>query len=291
MYKLLRDIGDIKGIAETTTLALESFIQSIRELECSQEQVEELYSELAEAIKNSQPKIIPLIYLIERFENDMRQLMETSPSLEEIKEKSEKSLREQIRLFKSNAARVTTNGLKYVNNGDIIIVHSASSVVTNILIRAREELNLMFRVIILDHNKARTRQLIQVLKDRDIEYQVTPARDISHYIETANKMFLGALTITSDQKIVAPSGTAGTVNICHVNNIKVHLFANTLHYSHYKATDQYIYEEESKSSSANTNFPIITHSHDLINLDMIDHVVNEFGEMQKELCPFDPVAS
>lgn len=291
MYKLLRDIGDIQGIARTTILALESFIESLHELECSQEDVQELYFEVADAIKNSQPKIIPLIHLIERFEKEMKELIKTSPSIDDLKEKAEQSLQKQIDLFKSNAARVTENGLKYVNNGDIIIVHSASSVVTNILIRAKEDLNQMFRVIILDHNKERTRQLIQAFREHDIEYQVTPAHDISHYIETANKMFLGALTITSDQKIVAPSGTAGTVSMCHVNNIKVHLFANTLHYSHGKATDQYIYEEESKTFSANIDFPVTTHSHDLVNLDLIDHVVNELGEVQKGSSPVDHEAS
>ena len=287
MYKLLRDIGDIQGIARTTLLAIESFIESGKELECSSDQIEPLYLELAEAIKNSQPKIIPLIHLIERFEKEMRQLMKSSASLEEVKEKAEKCLREQMDLFKSKAAKVTENGLKYVENGDIILVHSASSVVTNILIRAKIDLNLIFRVIILDHNKERTRQLIQALREHDVEYQVTPAYDVSHYIETANKMFLGALTVTSDQKIVAPSGTAGTVGMCHLNKIKVHLFANTLHYSHGKATDQFIYEEESDSSSANIQFPITTHSHDLIKLDLIDHIVNEYGELDKGVCPVE----
>ncbi|SLM28956.1 hypothetical protein MTBBW1_1640011 [Desulfamplus magnetovallimortis] len=282
MYKLLRDIGDVQGIARTTILALESFIKSIHELECSQDEVQELYLELADAIKNSQPKIIPLIHLIERFEKEMRHLMKNNPSIDEIREKAEASLREQIDLFKGKAAQVTENGLKYVSNGDRIIVHSASSVVTNILIRAKKDLKLLFRVIILDHNKERTRQLIQAFSEHDIEYQVTRAYDISHYIETANKMFLGALTITSDRKIVAPTGTAGTVSMCHLHNIKVHLFANTLHYSHGKATDQYIYEEESSSASSNIHFPVTTHSHDVINLDIIDHIVNENGELEKQ---------
>ncbi|MGD9732240.1 MAG: hypothetical protein AB7U45_08660, partial [Desulfamplus sp.] len=140
MYKLLRDIGDIQGIARTTVLALESFIASIKELECSREEVADLYMELADAVKNSQPKVIPLIHLIERFEKDMRQLMKTDPSIEEIRDKAEASLKEQIELFKNNASKVTEHGLNYIKNGDVIIVHSASSVVTNILIRAKESL-------------------------------------------------------------------------------------------------------------------------------------------------------
>ena len=287
MYKLLRDIGDIQGIARTTILALNSFIEAIRELQCSREEVADLYIELATAIKNSQPKVIPLIHLIERFENDMRQLMKNEPSIEEIRDSAEKSLNKQIELFKSNAARVTEHGLQYVKNGDVIIVHSASSVVTNILIRAKHSLNMMFRVIVLEQNKERTRQLVQAFRQHDIDYHVTPAHDLSHYVEQANKMFLGALTITSDHKIVAPSGTSGTVSLCHLNNIKVHLFANTLHYSHKTATDQYIYSEEGNTNTANCYFPITRHSHDLIDLELIDHVVTENGETKKDYCPID----
>ncbi|MBF0113312.1 MAG: hypothetical protein HQK74_11365 [Desulfamplus sp.] len=287
MYKLLRDIGDIQGIARTTILALESFIASIRELKCTREEVAELYMELADAIKNSQPKVIPLIHLIEYFEKDMRQLMKENPTIEEIREKAEKSLKEQIQLFKNKAATMTHYGLQYVKNGDVIIVHSASWVVTNILIHAKKTTKPMFRVIILEQNKERTRQLIQALTENDIDYHVTPAHDVSHYIDQANKMFLGALTITSDHKIVAPSGTAGTVSLCHLNNIKIHLFANTLHYSHRAATDQYIYSEEGNTNTANTYFPITKHSHDLIDLSLIDHVITENGETTKDYSPVD----
>ncbi|MBF0412777.1 MAG: hypothetical protein HQK70_08710 [Desulfamplus sp.] len=287
MYKLLRDIGDIQGIARTTILALESFITSIRELQCSPEEVTELYEELADSIKKSQPKIIPMIHLIEHFEKDMCHLMKGEPSIEEIKDKAEKSLKEQIQFFKNKAATMTQYGLQYVKNGDVIIVHSASWVITNILIHAKKTTKPMFRVIILEQNKERTRQLIRALSENDIDYHVTPAHDISHYIDRANKMFLGALTITSDHKIVAPSGTAGTVSLCHLNNIKVHLFANTLHYSHLTAADQYIYSEERNTNTANTYFPITKHSHDLIDLSLIDHIITENGETKKDYCPVD----
>lgn len=280
MYKLLRSIGDVQGIARTTILALESFIESIHELKCSREEVLDLYSELAMAIKNSQPKIIPLIHLIERFEKEMDQTFKSEKDidLDEIRVIAEKSLNKQIDLFKQNAKRVTENGLNYVQNNDVIIVHSPSSVITNILIQAKERLNLKFSVIILEQNAERTRQFVQALRKVDIEHFVTHAYDLSHHIEQANKMFFGALTITSDKKIVAPSGTAGTVSLCHINNVKVHLFANTLHYSHGKATDQLIFQQEENHYCNVCQFPVRSHSHDLVNLKLIDHIVNENGE-------------
>ncbi|MBF0378898.1 MAG: hypothetical protein HQK72_15670, partial [Desulfamplus sp.] len=76
-------------------------------------------------------------------------------------------------------------------------------------------------------------------------------------------------------------------SLCHLNNIKVHLFANTLHYSHRSAIDQFIYSEEGYSRTPNTYFPITKHSHDLIDLELIDHVITENGETQKDYCPVD----
>ncbi len=282
MYKLLRNLGDVQGIARMTVLSLNSFIESIRQLKCSKRELQPLYFELAEALKTSQPKIIPLIHLLEQFENEMKEALTPEMDLEEIREKTIESLEAKIKQFQDNAARVTENGLKYINNHDVIIVHSASSVVTNILVQAKEKWNKRFEVVILEHNRDRTRQIIQALRDADIEHIVAPAYDLSHHIDRATKMFLGALTITSDRKIVAPSGTAGTVSLCHLNGIAVHLFANTLHYSHKTSTDQYIYQEEEDTHSANMDFSITTHSHDLVSLDLINHIVTENGETEKD---------
>ncbi len=281
MYKLLRDLGDIQGIARITVLSLNAFIESIRQLQCTKEELQPLYFELAEAIKTSQPKIIPLIHLLIQFEKEMQEIMTSEMNLEEIREKTIENLDSKIKQFQNNAARVTENGLKYINNHDVIIVHSPSSVVTNILVQAKVKWNKRFEVIILEHNRDRTRQIIQALRDNEIEHIVAPAYNLSHHIERATKMFLGALTITSDRKIVAPTGTAGTVSLCHLNGIPVHLFANTLHYSHRTSTDQYIYQEEEDTRSANIDFSMTTHSHDLVSLDLINHIVTENGETKK----------
>jgi len=81
--------------------------------------------------------------------------------------------------------------------------------------------------------------------------------------------------------MVAPTGTAGTVSLCYNNKIPVYLFANSLHYSHKDSAHQLIYQEEQETHSANVDFSITTHSHDLVSLDLIDHIITEKGESQK----------
>lgn len=285
MYKLFRDLGHVQGIARMTLLSLNGFIESIRQLKCTREEIIPLYTELADAIKTAQPNIIPLMHLLELFEDEMQKILKPDMDLEEIRQKTIECLQKKIELFKGYAARVTENGLNYINDNDVIIVHSASSVVTNILVQAKEKLNRRFKVIILEHNPERTRQTVQALREADIEHIVAPAHNLSHHIEGANKMFVGALTITSDHKIVAPTGTASTVSLCHLNHITVHLFANSLHYSHRDSVNQYIYKEEEDTTSANVNFSMTTHSHDLVSLDHFDHIVTETGEIKKDSYP------
>jgi translation initiation factor 2B subunit (eIF-2B alpha/beta/delta family) len=285
MYRLLRELGNVHGIATMTILALNSFIESIRQLKCSKKETVPLYFELANALKNSQPNIIPLMHLLEQFENEMQASLTSEMDLETRRQKTIEILQRKIELFQSNADRVTENGLNYINDNDVIIVHAASSVVTSILVQAKKKLNRCFKVIILENNPERTRQTVRALREADIEHIVAPAHNLSHYIEGANKMFVGALTITSDHKIVAPTGTAGTVSLCHLNKISVHLFANSLHYSHRDSSHQEIYQEQEETHSANINFNMTTHSHDLVDLELIDHIITETGEIEKGTYP------
>ncbi len=282
LYKLLRDISDFMGVARITVLALQGLAASIQELKCERADIGALLDEFIEITRESEPKIIPLIHLLEDFDDEMKPVIESDTvDLEAVKTQAARILTDKIELFKNNARLVTEKGLDYVRDGDVIIVHSASSVVTNILVRAREVLNRNFRVIVLEHNVKRTRQLIPALEKAGIAFEVVPAYNLDHYIEQATKMFVGALTVTSDRKIVAPAGSAGTISLCHLNNISVHLFANTLHFSHRRSMDQHIYQSREDMQAAGCKYCLSTYSHCLVDLDLIDHVITESGEMIK----------
>ncbi len=282
MYKLIRDLSDVQGIARMTVLCLNAFIESIRQLKCTREQFDSLYKELAHTVRKAEPNIIPLMHLLEYFEQDMARELKPEMDMPAVRKMTIKSLEQRIAQFKRNAATVTENGLSYVQNNDVIIVHSASTVVTNILIQAKEKLGRKFKVIILDLFPERTRQTVQALRDAGIEHLVTPDHNLSHHIEEATKIFVGAMTITKDQKIVAPVGTAGTVSLCRLHDVKVHLFANTLHFSHRNSTEQNIFKLKEDAQIGMVDFSLTTHSHDLVSLRFIDHIVTEIGEVSAE---------
>lgn len=282
MYQLIRDLSDVQGIARMTILCLNAFIDSIRQLKCTREEFDSLYKELAMAIRESQPNIIPLIHLLEYFELDMECALKPDMDMEAVRKLTINSLKQRIAQFERNAEMVTQNGLAYVSNRDVIVVHSASTVVINILVQAKKKLGRQFKVIILDLYPERTRQTVQAMKAAGIEYLVTPAHNLSHQIEEATKMFVGAMTITKDQKIVAPVGTAGTVSLCLLHGVKVHLFANTLHYSHRTSSEQNIFQIKKSAQIGSTDFSMTSHSHDLVSLRFIDHIVSEIGEVSED---------
>ncbi len=278
MYKLIRELGDVLGIARMTVLCLDSFIESIRLLKCRRDQFDALYKDLAKTITECQPSIIPLMRLLKYFEEDMEREIKPEMDMATVKQVTIRLLKDRVAQIKRNTGQVTENGLAYVKNRDVIIVHSASTVVINTLIQAKEKLNRNFKVIILDLSE-RTRQSVQALSDAGIDYIVTPAHNLSHHIEGATKMFLGAMTITKDGKIVAPVGTAGTVSLCRHHNVKVHLFANTLNYSIRSAAEQKIFQAKKEAQIGATDFAMTTHSHDLVSLSHIDHIITEIGEV------------
>jgi translation initiation factor eIF-2B subunit alpha len=282
LYRLFRHHGNIMGTARATLMSLNAFIEALRELSCDKCDFVGLYQELADTIKNTEPKIIPLIHLLEQFEEEMTEHVDES--LEIIRTQAIHILEAKIDLIQSKMNRVTEKGLNYVANDDVIIVHMASGVVTSILTQARA-MGRRFRVTALELDPVRTRQLTNALTEAGIEHRVAPAHNLSHYVEEANKIFIGAVTVTADDKIVVPVGTANALSLCNAKGIVSYLFANTLHYSHGLSSAQRIHCEETDMVQDRFSYKVTTHSHDLVDLDMIDHIINEHGLVDRQVNP------
>ena len=71
LYKLFRDHEDVRGSSRMAMLALRSFIESIKDLRCNASEIKELITELCDAIKHTEPRIVPLIHMIKAFETEM----------------------------------------------------------------------------------------------------------------------------------------------------------------------------------------------------------------------------
>lgn len=272
--------GNVLGAARTTVMALKSLINAFSELECEQEEMLERYSELAAAIKATQPRITPLSHMLEQFEEEMKP--HWHEEVQAIKDQAARILSEKVKLYQSRAERVVRHGIQFIEERDGIIVHSASSMVTNVLIQAKEVLLKNFSVIVLQLDPVRTPQVALSLKEHGIPHIVIPAFNLDHYVSKANKILLGGVSVTRDLKVVAPVGTSTTLSLCRHNGIKSYLFANSFHFSHGLADAQRIYRADKNIASSRTTYKLTTHSHDLVDLDLIDKLIDEDGVLDND---------
>ena len=272
--------GNVLGAARTTTMALNSLINAFDQLDCNQEEIFKRYEELTAAIKALQPRITPLSHMLEQFEEEMKPVW--SSDLSEIRVQAKKILKKKISLYKSRAERVIRHGIQFIEDGDGIIVHSASSMVTNVLLQAKQVLLKDFSVIVLQLDPVRTPQVALELEQQEISHTIIPAFNLCHYIDQANKILLGAVSITRDLKVVAPVGTSTTLSLCRLNGIKSYLLANSFHFSHGLAEAQRIYQSEKKIASSRTSYQLTTHSHDLVDVDLIDTLIDEDGVVDND---------
>jgi len=279
LCSLIRDHEDAMGSSRVTMMAINAFIESIRQVRCSVEEVRELYSELSLAIKNTEPKVIPLIHLIEEFENEVDGPI--SEDIDEIKERAIGILQAKHAKIETKVHQAIEHGLTCVDEGDTIIVHTLGHDVTNMLKRVREELNKNFKVIVLKQDLAKTRRLIKSLSAADIDMEIVPEYGLIHYIEQSNKVFMEALSITEDMKVVCAVGSANILSLCHLNRLPIYLFANTLKFSHRPSSHQQIHRKVVAHTHDDISYQLVTHSHDAVDLRLIDFFVSENGIQDK----------
>jgi translation initiation factor 2B subunit (eIF-2B alpha/beta/delta family) len=277
LYKLIRDLADVLGTSSTTEAALEAFSQALQSLKCSREAFIPLFNELADAIRQTEPRIVPLIHLLEEFEEEMR-FTDSDLDLNTLRDEAVRVLHEKLDVYREKALQLVEQGQACVQADDVILVHSASRTVIDILARARERLGRRFEVIVLQQDFAKTRQLIQALDQAEIPKRVIPEYTLSHFHGTASKLFLGAVAVTDDHQIVAAAGSANIVGLCHVSHVPIYLFVNSLKYSHQGSEAQQIHRKAKTQSREGVHYQLTIHSHDLVPLALIDHVITEQGE-------------
>lgn len=282
LYKLLRNHLHVIGTSRTTRIALESFISSLKQLKCSKENIRRQIFDLGQAIKNGKPRIAPLINLIIRSEKEFenRKVFDQN-TVDEIKNAVIAVVADQIVHLTQGTDKIIDLGTNYVENGDFIIIHSFSSPILKALSKSKKQ-GKDFKVLILKQDFIKTKQVIKYMNKENVAHVVIPEYNLSHFVDKANKLFLGAISITADNKALCSMGTNSIVSIAHLNKLDVYLFVNSLKISSRKSTDQNIYRKKEKLYHDGVEYIQISHSHEILDLDLIDHLIMEKGEVRYE---------
>jgi translation initiation factor eIF-2B subunit alpha len=276
LYELIRAYMDALGTSRTTIVALKSYMNAIRKLKCPPEAFGPLISELSGVIKNTEPKVIPLIHLIEEFDTEMVRYLD-SP-ITEAKKRAIEILGRKLDRFEKDTLTLTRLCMDHIVPGDFIAVHSATAYIRNALVQARMELQRPFKVLTLKQDFQRTRDLVSALDQHNVEYVLIPEDNLSHYLKSVSKLFVGAVSITSDNHAVTGIGTANVISLCHYRQVPVYLFAESLKFAHQPLFDQHIHQEGKDRVESDFTFRMTTFSHDVVPLQMIDHLITEKGE-------------
>lgn len=279
LYKLFRDHGDVLGTDATALVALASFIRSVQELKCPADQLETLVAELIQSIKNSEPQITPLVHLIEEFEAEMAGQFSTD--LKASKEKIAVVLSSKIDRLKYIGEQMIAKGLTCIDRYDVIIVYSTSVAIRDTLVKAHQ-IGKPFEVLILKQDFTKTRKLIWTASGEHIDHEIVPEYNLSNCVAKANKFFLGAVSVTPDNKAVCPLGAAEVVSLCHLNEVAIYLFANSLKFSHRPSDHHRIHEKHETRLEGQTSYSMTVHSHCLVDLKHVDYIVREDGVFPRD---------
>ncbi len=276
LYRLIRAYMQSMGTSRTTVVALKSYIDAVGRLKCAPGDFAEMLGRLNAVIKNTQPKVIPLVHLIETFEEEMAAAADLP--LDDAKQRAVDILGRQMERFAAATAKVTAHCMDCIAPDDLIIVHSPTAYIRNALVRAHTELRRPFRVLALKQVFIRTRELIDDLEHHQLDHILIPEYNLSHYLQSASKLFIGAVSVTPDNQAVTGIGTANVVSLCHWYHVPVYLFVESIKFAHRALAEQHIHNEEQHKTEADFTFHMRTFSHDFIDLAMVDHLITETGE-------------
>ncbi len=289
LYQLIREHEEIMAVSRTTMVSLQSYRDSLHKIKNTEKKdLKDLILELNAVIKNTEPKIIPLTHLIEEFETELQ--MYFKDPFEQIRDQALKILNQKLAFYEICIQGVIDQGMQAIEENDFIIVQSPSLAIRSALTRAHSEQNKKFKVLILDQNFFRIKQLIKELSQAGVDFLVVPEYNLSHFLETTTKLLIGAVSITPDKKIVTTVGTANAVGLCHLNRIPVYLLANSLKFAHRIISEQHIHKKESQRSLDDLTYRHVAYSHDQVDLHLIDHVITEQGKIQiqdRDTAPID----
>lgn len=281
LYQLFRDHLHVIGTSQTTRIALQSFITALRQLKCPVQDIREQVETLIDTIKNGEPRIAPLINLIVSCEKEFeRQKIFADSSCEQVKAGAARIVKDHMRRLTESTGRLVDIGVDCIEKEDVIMIHSFSRPILEMFSCAKKR-GTGFEILVLRQAFVKTRQVIKYLENEHLTFTVIPEYNVSHFMDKATKLFLGAIAITADGKALCSMGSNGIASIAHIAGLPVFLFVTSLKFSSDKSTDQHIHKEKEQLMEGGVAFTQISHSHEIIDLQLITHLFTEQGEMHR----------
>ena len=278
---LFRDIVKFYSSSQTSIITLNAITAAITELECPTEDFKMELTTVCDIIKNSQPRMFPIDNLIILLEKELQEKDYFSDKDIDARKTAVTKIIESLEeRLNDDMNELANQGVKHIEDGDHIILHSVEEG-AELLLPEAKRMGKNFEVLILRQDLVKTKQVINILDTADIKYTVVPEWDLIHFFDKVNKLFIGAYALTVDGKFVSDSGTSNIVSECHIHKLPVYLFAPTLEITNTFSRDQNIYLKDESVSESGSDYNLISHSSDIVSLDLVDHIITEHGAIDK----------
>ncbi len=279
--KLFRYLIRVYSTSATSLLGLESFYTAIKELVCSDKDLEVEITKLSDAIKNTQPRMFPLDNLMLILDKEIKSL---SSKNQLTKESVFKLLDVFKKRMKSDVDSLIEKGVRWIQDGDFIVIHSIEENIEHLIPEAKKS-GVNFKIMVLKQDIITTGKILSILNENQIDFEVIPEYDLVHYFDKITKLFIGTQALTNDNYLICDPGTSNIVSECHIHEIPIYLFLKTLKFSHYPATDQNIRKNSYQDVHDGIDYEYSIHSNDIINLKLISHIISEQGELTLDQIP------
>lgn len=278
---LFRDIVKFYSSSQTSIITLNAITAAITELECPTEDFKMELTTVCDIIKNSRPRMFPIDNLIILLEKELQENNYFSDKDIDARKTAVTKIIESLEeRLNNDMNELATQGVKHIEDGDHIILHSVEEG-AELLLPEAKRMGKNFEVLILRQDLVKTKQVINILDTAGIKYTVVPEWDLIHFFDKVNKLFIGAYALTVDGKFVSDSGTSNIVSECHIHKLPVYLFAPTLEITNTFSRDQNIYLKDESVSESGSDYNLISHSSDIVSLDLVDHIITEHGAIDK----------
>ena len=175
-------------------------------------------------------------------------------------------------------------GLNSIDDDDFIVIHSIEENIEHLIPEAKKK-GKKFKILVLKQDIITTSQILKILTNHNIEFEVIPEYDLVHYFDEITKLFIGTQALTNDNHLICDPGTSNIVSECHIHDIPIYLFLKTLKFSHYPAAEQNILKNNYQDESGGIEYNFSIHSNDIIKLKLINKIITDKGEIHIEQIP------
>ena len=279
---LFRDIVKFYSSSQTSLITLRAIIKAVKFLECEDDMFCVQIREVCKIITNSQPRMFPIDNLIILLEHELKKNSYFEDKNISVKKSGTIEIIEDlITRLNYDMRELANQGLDHITDGDFIVLHAVEEPVELLLPEAKK-MGKEFEVLILRQESVKTNRVIKIMEKNQIKFTVIPEWDLIHTFDKVTKLFIGAYAITADGRFVSDSGTSNIVSECYIHKLPIYLFAPILEITPTISDNQNLYLKEESQYASGVDYTLISHSCDIVNLDLVNHIITDQGEISKE---------